>query len=161
VWPRGSFAPVGDTLKAKRDRAILATLLYHALRRDELCKLKVKDYRQERRGVPHIEVSGKGGKTRYLPLHPAASRLIAEYLEVAGHAGEETGPLFRPLHNSRDPLAGEAISTCSGPSITCGNKESNPDPTTSSTSRRSGGNTSIAFCASIRGIGFCGSWNYS
>jgi site-specific recombinase XerD len=102
-------APIGDTLKAKRDRAILATLLYHALRRDELCKLKIKDYRQERRGVPHIKVSGKGGKTRYLPLHPAASSLIAEYLEAAGHSGEETGPLFRPLHNSRDPLAGEAI----------------------------------------------------
>jgi integrase/recombinase XerD len=47
-------APAGDTLKAKRDRAILATLLYHALRRDELCKLKVKDYRQERRGVPQL-----------------------------------------------------------------------------------------------------------
>ena len=35
-------APAGDTLKAKRDRAMLATLLYHARRRDELCKLKVK-----------------------------------------------------------------------------------------------------------------------
>jgi site-specific recombinase XerD len=102
-------APTGDTLKAKRDRAILATLLYHALRRDELCKLKIKDYRQERRGVPHIKVSGKGGKTRYLPLHPAASSLIAEYLEASGHAGEETGPLFRPLHNSRDRLSDEAI----------------------------------------------------
>ena len=102
-------APVGDTLKAKRDRAILATLLYHALRRDELCKLKIKDYRQERRGVPHIKVSGKGGKTRYLPLHPAASSLIAEYLEAAGHAGDEAGPLFRPLHNSRDRLSDEAI----------------------------------------------------
>jgi site-specific recombinase XerD len=102
-------APTGDTLKAKRDRAILATLLYHALQRDELCKLRIKDYRQERRGVPHIKVSGKGGKTRYLPLHPAASSLIAEYLEVAGHASEETGPLFRPLHNSRDPLSDEAM----------------------------------------------------
>ncbi len=28
-------APAGDTRKAKRDRAILATLLYHALRRGE------------------------------------------------------------------------------------------------------------------------------
>jgi integrase/recombinase XerD len=102
-------APVGDTLKAKRDRAILATLLYHALRRDELCKLKVKDYRQERRGVPHLKVSGKGGKTRYLPLHPAASGLIADYLEAAGHAGEEAGPLFRPLHNSRNHLSDQAI----------------------------------------------------
>ena len=40
-------APDATTLKGKRDRAILATLLYHALRRDELCKLRVKDYKQE------------------------------------------------------------------------------------------------------------------
>jgi integrase/recombinase XerD len=32
-------APEGDTLKSKRDRALLATLLYHALRRDELCRV--------------------------------------------------------------------------------------------------------------------------
>lgn len=55
--------------------------------------------------MPHIKVSGKGGKTRYLPLHPAASSLIAEHLEAAGPAAEETGPLFRPLHNSRDRLS--------------------------------------------------------
>ena len=99
-------APAGDTIKAKRDCAILATLLYHALRRDELCKLKVRDVRQERRGVPHIKVSGKGGKTRYLPLHPAASGLIAEYLETAGHDSAEASPLFRPLHrkHSRIPV---------------------------------------------------------
>lgn len=102
-------APAGDTLKAKRDRAILATLLYHALRRDELCKLKVKDYRQDRRGVPHLKISGKGGKTRYVPLHPAASGLIADYLEAAGHGGAETSPLFRPLHNSRDRRSDQAI----------------------------------------------------
>src|SRR5271170_717256 len=36
-------APGAETVKEKRDRAILSTLLYHALRRDELCKLKVKD----------------------------------------------------------------------------------------------------------------------
>ena len=34
-------APEGVSVKGKRDRAILATLLYHALRRDELCQLKV------------------------------------------------------------------------------------------------------------------------
>jgi site-specific recombinase XerD len=102
-------APAGDTLKAKRDRAILATLLYHALRRDELCKLKVRDYRQERRGVRHLKVSGKRGKTRYVPLHPAASGLISHYLEAAGHGGAEASPLFRPLHNSRDPRSDQAI----------------------------------------------------
>ena len=99
-------APTTGDLKGKRDRAILATLLYHALRRDELCRLKVKDYRQERRGMLHLQVSGKGGKTRYVPLHPAASGAIADYLEAAGHGGEEAGALFRPLHNSR--AAGDA-----------------------------------------------------
>jgi len=95
-------APVDDSLKGKRDRAILATLLYHALRRDELCKLKVKDFKQERRGVPHMKISGKGGKTRYVPLHPAASGLIHDYLDASGHGHEEAGALFRSASNNRD-----------------------------------------------------------
>ena len=94
-------APEGDSVKARRDRAILATLLYHALRREELCKLKVKDFRHERRGVAHLKVSGKGGKTRYVPLHPAAGGLIVDYLEAAGHGTEDSGPLFRSLHRGR------------------------------------------------------------
>ena len=65
-------APPADTLKGKRDRAILSVLLYHALCREELTKLLVKDFSQERRGVPHLRVQGKGGKLRFLPAHPAA-----------------------------------------------------------------------------------------
>ena len=74
------LAPDDESIRGLRDRAILATLLYHALRRGELCKLRVKDFKHERRGVPHLKVSGKGEKTRYVPLHPAASGLILEYL---------------------------------------------------------------------------------
>jgi integrase/recombinase XerD len=102
-------APEGASVKGKRDRAILATLLYHALRRDELCQLKVKDFRHERRGVAHLKVTGKGGKTRYVPLHPAASGLIVDYLEASGHGGEEAGALFRPLHHSRAEGSQQAI----------------------------------------------------
>jgi integrase/recombinase XerD len=51
----------------------LATLLYHALRREELCKLKVRDFKHERRGVANLKVSSKGEQTRHVPLHPAAS----------------------------------------------------------------------------------------
>ena len=94
-------APPANDLKGKRDRAMLATLLYHALRRDELCQLKVKDAKNERRGVPHLKVSGKGGKTRYVPLHPAAAGLIDDYLAEAGHGAEDGGALFRPLHRAR------------------------------------------------------------
>ena len=88
-------APPVGTLKGKRDRAILSVLLYHALRREELTKLLVKDFNQERRGVPHLRVQGKGGKLRYLPAHPHSLRLVAEYLAVAGHGQDADGPLFR------------------------------------------------------------------
>lgn len=41
--------PNPHTLKGKRDRAILAVLLFHAVRRAELSSLRVKDY-SERKG---------------------------------------------------------------------------------------------------------------
>ena len=56
--------PDADTLKGKRDRAILATLLYHGIRREELCTLRVKDV-ETRQGVPHLRVFGKGSKIRF------------------------------------------------------------------------------------------------
>ena len=102
-------APDEESLKGIRDRAILATLLYHALRREELCKLRVKDFKHERRGVAHLKVSGKGEKTRYVPLHPAASRLILEYLAMAGHGADDTGARFRPLRNNRTGRLHKAI----------------------------------------------------
>ena len=102
-------APAEDTIKDKRDRAILSTLLFHALRREELCKLKVKDFRHARRGVLHLNVSGKGDKTRYLPLHPGTHALIHDYLEVAGHGEDENGALFRPIRNNRTGCLDKAL----------------------------------------------------
>lgn len=102
-------APETDTLKSKRDRAILSTLLFHALRREELCKLKVKDAKHARKSVPHLNVSGKGGKVRYLPLHPGTQSLIHEYLEAAGHGTDENGALFRPVRNNTTGQLDNAI----------------------------------------------------
>src|SRR5581483_8803094 len=59
-------APDADSLKGKRDRAILAVFLYHGLRCEELSGLKVTDL-QDRRGVRHILVHGKGDKIRFVP----------------------------------------------------------------------------------------------
>jgi integrase/recombinase XerD len=102
-------APDHDTIKSKRDRAILSTLLFHALRREELCKLKVKDFRHARKGVPHLKVSGKGGKTRYLPLHPGTNALIHDYLAAAGRDMDDNGALFRSVSNNRTGKAERAI----------------------------------------------------
>jgi site-specific recombinase XerD len=95
-------APPDDTLKGKRDRAILATLLYHGLRREELCGLRVRDI-QSRQGVVHFRVKGKRDKIRFVPVHAAAQRLIEEYLTLAGHGADVAGPLFRPVKNNRSP----------------------------------------------------------
>ena len=40
--------PAADTLKGVRDRAILATLLYHGMRREELCGRRVHDFESRR-----------------------------------------------------------------------------------------------------------------
>jgi site-specific recombinase XerD len=98
-------APALDTLKGVRDRAILATLLYHGIRREELCLLRVKDM-QSRQGVMHFRIKGKGDKIRFVPVHPMAQRLIEEYLAAGKHGGgldvaALEGPLFRPVKNNR------------------------------------------------------------
>lgn len=101
-------APEGDTLKARRDRAILATYLFHALRRTEVAQLRVLDVR-ERRGVMHFTVFGKGSKTRFVPVHPAALSSIQEYLTFAGHSEDRSGALFRPVQNNRTGVLDKAM----------------------------------------------------
>ena len=83
-------APDPESLKGKRDRAILSVFLFHGLRREEVALLRVKDI-VERRGVKHLRVHGKGKKLRYVPLHPATAELVADYLELAGHGGDAGG----------------------------------------------------------------------
>ena len=102
-------APRGNSLKAIRDRAILAVLFYHALRREELCRLRVKDI-QERRGVRCLRVYGKGEKLRYVPLHPASVDRITGYLEAAGHDVAPSAPLFKPVRNNRGGTTENALS---------------------------------------------------
>lgn len=92
---------VTKSIKLLRDKALLSTLLFHALRREELCLLKVGDI-EERRGVRHLKVSGKGGKTRYLPLNPGSASLIYEYLALAGHGENRKLPLFRRINEKSD-----------------------------------------------------------
>lgn len=92
-------APPAGTLKGKRDRAILSTLAHHALRREELCKLRVKDV-ENRQGLVQFRVHGKRSKIRFVPVHQETQRLLAEYLEAAGHDKDLEGPLFRPMKNN-------------------------------------------------------------
>jgi integrase/recombinase XerD len=87
------------TLKGARDRAILATLLYHGIRREELCGVRVRDI-QSRQGVMHFRIKGKRDKIRFVPVHVTAQQLIQEYLALARHGEDASGPLFRPVKNN-------------------------------------------------------------
>lgn len=109
-------APSAETIKGKRDRAILATFLFHGLRCEELCTLKVKDLHL-RRGVQHLRIHGKGNKLRFVPAHPAAAERINDYLQAAGHVEDAGGALFRPVRNQmtndlNKPLTPAAIYHC-------------------------------------------------
>jgi site-specific recombinase XerD len=82
-------SPDAESLKGKRDRAMIAVLLFHAMRREEVVKLKVKDL-QMRQGVLHFKITGKRDKISYLPVNAEALRLIDEYLELADISGLNT-----------------------------------------------------------------------
>jgi integrase/recombinase XerD len=105
-------APDPTTLKGKRDRAILAVLLYHGLRRAELCALKVEHFVQ-RRGIMTLTVHGKRGKLRYPPVHPRALGLVQDYLDASGHGNDPKGALFRPVRrpdgNLEKPLTSDSV----------------------------------------------------
>lgn len=86
-------APQGKSWQSRRDRAMLAVLLYHGLRASELCSLKMGDY-AERRGIRTLSVYGKGSKLRYIPVHPQAVAALADYLEASAPDGDASRPLF-------------------------------------------------------------------
>jgi hypothetical protein len=48
-----------------------------------------------------IASEGKRGKVRFVPIQVLAQRLIEEYLVLAGHATDASGPVFRPVTNNR------------------------------------------------------------
>lgn len=102
-------APSEATLEGLRDRAILSMLLHHGLRRAELCHLDVGDV-HDRRGVRHLDVLGKGGKTRFLPVHPHTLARLDAYLVAAGHGDDLDGPLFRRVRADRSArLTAESV----------------------------------------------------
>lgn len=83
-----------------RDRAILAILAYSACRVGELVRLRVGDYR--RQAEHHVlNILGKGGKERQVPLHLEGVERLREWLELANIADQHAGPLFRSARTSR------------------------------------------------------------
>ena len=56
---------------------------------------------QTREGVMHFRIHGKRSKIRFIPVNPAALRMIDDYLALAKHRNDNDGALFRPVKNNR------------------------------------------------------------
>jgi integrase/recombinase XerD len=91
--------PADDTPEGVRDRAILALLAFTGCRVGEVSRLRVGDFKRSG-GHQVLEVRGKGGKERRMPLHPEAVERLEAWLAIIGD-GEPDGPLFRPLKTAR------------------------------------------------------------
>lgn len=83
-----------------RDFALLAVLAYTGCRVGEVVRLRVGGCKQT--GAHRVlEVFGKGGKERRVPLHPEAVERLEAWLDAAGIRGDPNGPLFRPARSAR------------------------------------------------------------
>lgn len=92
-------APASDTPEGVRDRAIFAVLAYSGCRVGEVCRLRVEDLKSSG-GHRVLEVRGKGGKERRVPLHAEAVERIEAWLDVA-RLRDARGSLFRPCSTAR------------------------------------------------------------
>jgi integrase/recombinase XerD len=83
-----------------RDRALLAVLAYTGCRVGELTRLKISSYKTN--GVHKVlEIHGKGGKERLVPLHKEAEERLEAWLDTVGIRDQAAGPLFRPAATAR------------------------------------------------------------
>jgi len=91
--------PSIETPEGIRDRAILAVLAFTGCRVGEISRLRIGDCRQS--GGHHVlEVRGKGGKERRMPLHPEAVERLEQWLSLLTEK-EPHQALFRPLRTAR------------------------------------------------------------
>src|ERR1700730_15794422 len=85
-------APDRQGLKGKRDRALLALLLACGLRRHEAVGLRIDDLQQREEHWAIVDLLGKAGHVRTVPIPDWVKGQLDEWLEAAGIA---RGRIFR------------------------------------------------------------------
>src|ERR1700692_821183 len=84
--------PPSDSLRGKRDRAILALLIGCGLRRAELVGRRTEDFQVREEHWVIADLIGKGKHIRTIPVPVWAKRAVAEWSTAAGIGG---GAIFR------------------------------------------------------------------
>jgi site-specific recombinase XerD len=109
-------APDANTLKGKRDRAILALMLGCGLRRAEIANLQCAALQPREGRWVLLDIVGKGRRIRTCVLPPWAFTRVQKWLIDAGLRGMDlTGKMFCSMHRwdrlTGDPLDPESIRT--------------------------------------------------
>lgn len=93
-----------------RDRALIAVMTYSFARIGAVVGMKVRDYYSQGRRA-WFQLREKGGKFHKVPVHHKAMEYVDAYLEAAGIAREERGPLFRSSYKKSHSLTEGALTT--------------------------------------------------
>ena len=96
---------IGSSLRAKRDYAMLAVLFGCGLRRSELVGLDVKDMQVRQGHWAIVDLIGKGGHIRTVPIPAWVKAALDQWTTATGIA---EGRIFRAV--SRGKIWGEGIS---------------------------------------------------
>ena len=93
-----------------RDRAVLGTLIYTGARVGAISRLRIQDLR-DNGNHRSLQFSGKGGKSREIPVRHDLDEWIAAYLEGAGLTdAPQSSPLFRAGERRYSPPTERALS---------------------------------------------------
>src|SRR5258708_26416447 len=90
-------APDAERLKGKRDRALLALLLACGLRRHEAVDLNIGHIQQREEHWAIIDLKGKAGHTRTIPMPEWVKEVLDDWVEAAHLT---TGKLFRRVNKN-------------------------------------------------------------
>ena len=85
----------------KRNKALLTLLYGCGLRLGEALKLSRDEGLRALDGDASLVISGKGGKQRLVPVLPAVSKAIQDYLDVSPFQFEGDAPLFVGVRGKR------------------------------------------------------------
>ena len=93
-----------STIAGKRDRALIATMLYTFARIGAVTSMDIEDYEMRGRRM-WINLREKGGRRHAVPAHHTLEEYLDDYVSAAGLGHETKSPLFRSLDRKRQLTA--------------------------------------------------------
>jgi site-specific recombinase XerD len=103
-------APDKDTLKGKRDRALLSLLVGCGLRREELSELTIGHIQQREGRWVIVDIRGKRNKVRTVPMAAWVKVIIDQWTTAAGITGEN-GRIMAQVSRGKDGKILKPITT--------------------------------------------------